>query len=67
MKSDFKSAKMKLKPKGMVKYTHKVTISVNLNTFYEKREEIWLSPMTKAPTSTEKSNEHRDNIQKRHQ
>ena len=24
-------------------------------SFYEKKEEIWLSPMTKAPTPTEKS------------
>ena len=29
----------------------------------EKKEEIWLSPMTKAPTPTEKSKNDRDNIQ----
>ena len=28
----------------------------------EKKEEIWLSPMTKAPTPTEKSKKQRDNI-----
>ena len=34
----------------------------------EKKEEIWLSPMTKAPTPTEKSKKHRDNTKKnRHQ
>ena len=27
----------------------------------EKNEEIWLSPMTKAPTPTEKSKKQRDN------
>ena len=30
--------------------------------FIEKREKIWLSPLTKAPTPTEKSKRHRDNI-----
>ena len=33
-----------------------------VDPMYEKREEIWLSPMTKAPTPTEKSNKQRDNI-----
>ena len=28
----------------------------------EKKEVIWLSPMTKAPTPTEKSKKQRDNI-----
>ena len=28
---------------------------------WEKKEEIWLSPMTKAPTATEKSRKQRDN------
>ena len=28
----------------------------------EKKEEIWLSPLTKNPTPTEKSKKHRDNI-----
>ena len=32
----------------------------------EKKKEIWLSPMTKAPTPTEKSKKQLDNI-KRHQ
>ena len=32
----------------------------------EKKEQIWLSPMTKAPTPTEKSKKQRDNTQ-RHQ
>ena len=27
-----------------------------------EKEELWLSPMTKAPTPTEKSKKHRDNI-----
>ena len=31
-------------------------------TLQEKKEEIWLSPMTKAPTPTEKSKKHHDNI-----
>ena len=30
--------------------------------FQEKKEEIWLSPMTNAPTLTEKSKKQRDNI-----
>ena len=29
---------------------------------WEKKEEIWLSPMTNAPTLTEKSKKQRDNI-----
>ena len=42
--------------------------SVHILTEQEKKkEENWLSPMTKAPTPTEKSEKHRDNIQKRHQ
>ena len=32
----------------------------------EKKEEIWLSPVTKTPTPTEQSKKERDNI-KRHQ
>ena len=31
-------------------------------TYQEKKEEIWLSPMTNAPTLTEKSKKQRDNI-----
>ena len=30
-------------------------------TLKEKKEEIWLSPMTQAPTPTEKSKKQRDN------
>ena len=30
--------------------------------FYEKKEEIWLSPVTKTPTPTEQSKKQRDNI-----
>ena len=29
----------------------------------EKKEDIWLSPMTKAPTPTEKAKKQRDNTQ----
>ena len=32
-----------------------------LKEFVDKKEEIWLSPMTKAPTPTEKSKKQRDN------
>ena len=32
-----------------------------LKKIQEKKEEIWLSPMTKAPTPTEKSKKQRDN------
>ena len=32
------------------------------NYSQEKKEEIWLSPMTNAPTLTEKSKKQRDNI-----
>ena len=36
--------------------------SNNINANYqEKKEEIWLSPMTKAPTPTEKSKKQCDN------
>ena len=34
---------------------------------YEKKEEIWLNPITKAPTPIEKSKKQRDNTKKRHQ
>ena len=34
----------------------------NMRLPRRKKEEIWLSPMTKAPTPTEKSKKHRDNI-----
>ena len=33
-----------------------------LNAFLEKKEEIWLSPVTKTPTPTEQSKKQRDNI-----
>ena len=29
---------------------------------YEKKEEIWLSPVTKTPTPTEQSKKQRDNM-----
>ena len=32
-----------------------------VDCFKEEKEEIWLSPMTKAPTPTEKPKTHRDN------
>ena len=32
------------------------------NPEFEKKEEIWLSPLTKAPIPTEKSQKHRDNM-----
>ena len=31
-------------------------------SIYEKKEEIWHSPVTKTPTPTEKSKKQRDNI-----
>ena len=36
-------------------------MTTRLNTCKEKKEEIWLSPITKAPTPTEKSKKKRDN------
>ena len=38
-----------------------------LDESQEKNEEIWLSPMTKAHTPTEKSKKQCDNTKKRHQ
>ena len=35
-----------------------------MSMFHMKREEIWLNPMIKAPTPTEKSKKQRDNITK---
>ena len=35
-------------------------------SYEEKKEEIWLSPVTKTPTPTEQSKKQRDNT-KRHQ
>ena len=32
------------------------------NVYQEKKEEIWLSPVTKTPTPTEQSKKQRDNI-----
>ena len=43
----------------VIRYNYRLHIG---RGFYEKKEEIWLSPMTKAPTPTEKSKKHRDNI-----
>ena len=31
-------------------------------SFWEKKEEIWLNPVTKTPTPTEQSKKQRDNI-----
>ena len=42
-------------------------ILTTIITVEEKKEEIWLSPMTNAPTLTEKFKKQRDNIKKRHQ
>ena len=36
-------------------------MAVRLNSCQEKKEEIWLSPMTKAPTPTEMSKGQSDN------
>ena len=36
----------------------------NKNNYYEEKEEIWLSPMTKAPTPTELSKRQSDNTNK---
>ena len=33
-----------------------------VSIYKEKKKEIWLSPITKAPTMTEKSKKQRDNI-----
>ena len=43
-----------------------VCLSVCMYLYREKEEEIWLSPMTKAPAPKEKSQKQRDNT-KRHQ
>ena len=40
--------------------------SNKIEQLQEKKEKIWLSPMTKAPTPTEKSKKQRNN-KKRHQ
>ena len=42
------------------------SIIENIN-FQEKNKEIWLSPMTNAPTPAEKSKKQHGNIKKRHQ
>ena len=38
--------------------------STRIDKLYEKKEEIWLSPNTKAPTPTEKSKKQCENIKK---
>ena len=35
---------------------------VVINSVQEKKEEIWISPVTKTPTPTEQSKNQRDNI-----
>ena len=47
-----------IKTNSMLKY-HPIGIALFC---IEKKEEIWLSPVTKAPTLTEKSIKQRDNI-----
>ena len=37
-------------------------IQVVIQIYLEKKEEIWLSPVTKTPTPTEQSKKQRDNI-----
>ena len=39
-----------------------VVVPDYIASLQEKKEELWLSPMTKAPTQTEKSKKQRDNI-----
>ena len=41
-------------------YTFNMSITDDSNE--EKKEDIWLGPMTKAPTPPEKSKKQRDNI-----
>ena len=41
---------------------YKKILRRDVNSHQEKKEEIWLSPVTKAPTPTEKSKKQRDNI-----
>ena len=38
-----------------------MTLHITWNEIVEKKEEIWLSPMTKAPTPTEMSKGQSDN------
>ena len=38
-----------------------VILTVSIPLYREKKEEIWLSPITKAPTPTEKFKKQRDN------
>ena len=42
--------------------SYQILATTQLPFFQEKKEEIWLSPMTNAPTLTEKSKKQRDNI-----
>ena len=52
--------------RGLVVVTIQLFRILMMNTEFihleEKREEIWLSPMAKAPTTIEKSNKQHDNI-----
>ena len=45
---------------NIFKYSKEYKLLIE-NYSQEKKEEIWLSPMTKAPTPTEKSKKQRDN------
>ena len=44
-------------------YLEHTKIRSNSDHCNEKKEEIWIRPMTKAPTTTEKPNKQRDNTQ----
>ena len=50
-----------------VKFLLKVWLEPTVLRSDDKKEEIWLSPMTNAYTPTEKSIKHRDNLKNRHQ
>ena len=43
------------KPSDKKEYTITLPLTPKVSSFFEKKEEIWLSPMTKAPTPTEMS------------
>ena len=49
-------------PTGVIQRVYGMTLyKFKLMVLYEKKEEIWLSPMTKAPTPTEMSKGQSDN------
>ena len=49
----------RLKPVGIMKKLYK---TIEKKHQHEKKEEIWLSPVTKAHTPTEKSKKQHDNL-----